>query len=515
MSIFPGEASRKRDYLIAFLALAFCFLLFLATLALVLSLHQISQQRDILTSLVNQTENMAREGQRIINRLNARPSEECTESLLQDMRRELFFASTIADIGYTDNGYVICTTGIGVLDQPVKETTSYFLGSAAFRFWPAAKLIMFNGEITAPVAGKGNFNVVFDPRSLNNNLPEGYRWELVFVGGQQSPQHAFGSRGIFLNRSGHDHQVTLSQHYLESCSNQIPYCAGLAIKNSWLISNNLMFLTFLLVLGGLISASFGLFFSLFLRKRFSNESRILRGIGSEAFYPLYQPIIELKTGRVIGCEVLARFEDVHGPLYPDIFIPELARLNKSWRFTGQLLQQSLRELSDDPIFPAGFKVNFNAFPGDIMTGQIKAIESMALCMQSRFRIAFEITEDEKLDSLAARSTLRWLREQGFELAVDDFGTGYSNFSKLQELACHSLKIDRAFVTDMENGGVKATLVPLMIQMAQELSMEVVVEGIENQKQAQIVNQLGATYGQGWYYAKPITALALSQFMASA
>jgi sensor c-di-GMP phosphodiesterase-like protein len=251
--------------------------------------------------------------------------------------------------------------------------------------------------------------------------------------------------------------------------------------------------------------------SLMLEKRRSTKSRIARGLKQKAYYPLYQPIVDLETGDLVGCEVLARFKDSHGAIYPDVFIPLLAKAQLSWSFTEFIMEKALADLEPLKHLPDGFKVHINLYPSDIAMGRLRDVDITRALAQSRFQIAFEITEDEQLDTEAARDCLDWIKQNGFELSVDDFGTGYSNLSKVRDLECSTLKIDRSFVFDIDAGGLGAVLVPHMIKLGHELGMAIVAEGVETLGQADIVKSMGARYAQGWAFGRPMTAKNLETF----
>ena len=102
----------------------------------------------------------------------------------------------------------------------------------------------------------------------------------------------------------------------------------------------------------------------YLRRRRSLESRVSKGFKEHKFYSLYQPFVDLDTGKVIGCEVLSRFEDEFGPIYPDEFIPQVKEQDMTWEFTIDMITTAMKELNENPNIPEGFKVSFNLFPFD-------------------------------------------------------------------------------------------------------------------------------------------------------
>lgn len=308
--------------------------------------------------------------------------------------------------------------------------------------------------------------------------------------------------------------ATLTTHYAEACSTRYAYCAAVEADNLTLLARNIAFPLLLIVAGiGLGLGVTGMTF-LGLQRRFSLTSRVRRGLQHGHFYPVYQPVVNLHSNRIGGCEVLARFRDSHGELQPHEFVPEIYRQQRSWQFTVQIVGQALRELASHIAIPDSFKVNINLYPGDISSGEVRKLSIMPWLTETRLKLAFEITEDQQLDSAASKESLDWLRQKGFEIAIDDFGTGYSNFSEVRDLNCTALKIDKSFITDIEHGGVRTTIVPLVIKIARELQLAVIIEGIENAEQAAIVKTMGADYGQGWHYGKPMTSSELEQLLVS-
>ncbi|AFP29023.1 MAG: EAL domain-containing protein (putative c-di-GMP-specific phosphodiesterase class I) [Marinobacter psychrophilus] len=119
-------------------------------------------------------------------------------------------------------------------------------------------------------------------------------------------------------------------------------------------------------------------------------------------------------------------------------------------------------------------------------------------------LELEITEGALIqDPDHANLAIRKLREQGFKVSLDDFGTGYSSFQYLSQLPLTGLKIDRAFVIDLEVSADARTVMESMIAMAMALKLEVTVEGIETEQQGKIVTDLGADLVQGFYYSRPL------------
>lgn len=459
-----------------------------------------------LDALISETEKLALEAESVINRLNGSGFDDCSDELLAIMRRELFLASRIRDIGFVRGNTLLCTTGQGVLKTPLEQDPWDFISKEGFRYWPAARLVLFDGNMTVPIAGKGNFNVVFDTRWLEQLTVTNTRWGLAYQHGNAPIRHTYGDASVFRGLDEKPGEViTPAVTYSESCSALIPYCAGIEVRHLDVIKRHKVLSAYLFLIGLVLGAGAGLVTWLILQKRQSTEHRIIRGLKQNAYFPLYQPIVDLEKGKVVGCEVLARFSDAYGALYPDEFIPVLARARLGWAFTRLIMQKTLDDLSPRAGLPDGFKVNINLFPSDIAQSKMKGADISRSLAASRFHIAFEITENEQLDTAAARDCIGWIQQNGFELAVDDFGTGYSNLSEVRDLGCNTLKIDRSFIFDIDTGGLGAALVPLMVRIADELGMEVVAEGVETLVQADIVRNMGVRFAQGWAFGKAMPA----------
>lgn len=184
------------------------------------------------------------------------------------------------------------------------------------------------------------------------------------------------------------------------------------------------------ILSPLLGALVYFFTNQMWERYFSMERRLQRGIHHGHFYWLYQPIVELDSGAVIGCEALVRFKDGSGTLYPDEFLPTLKATNLTWPFTEMMFKHILNKFNNSSQFPDDFKISCNIFPRDIENANIQKLINNNQLVNSRFKFTLEIIEDEYLEHTKVQEALRELREAGFDLAIDDFGTGYSNLKEL-------------------------------------------------------------------------------------
>jgi sensor c-di-GMP phosphodiesterase-like protein len=289
----------------------------------------------------------------------------------------------------------------------------------------------------------------------------------------------------------------------ERCSQQAPFCLTIAA------SQNDFHQEYQLVLAGwkiiallIATLCWQLGMNTMYRLR-SIEGRVMKGLRQESFYCQYQPIVEIDSGKIIGCEVLARYQDTKGAIFPDTFIHVITAQEKTWPFTEQIINRLMEDLDGYDSVPHGFRININFFPEDIESGAILRLLQDKRFEHKKLRFVIELTENKKLSISTAKETLALMVASGFEIAIDDFGTGYSNLSQVRDIQCHSLKVDRSFIDEMGISNIRSTLIPHIVDIAEKLGATVVAEGIETDRQRQELKAIGVQYGQGYIFAKPM------------
>ncbi|MDL2357217.1 MAG: EAL domain-containing protein, partial [Pseudomonadota bacterium] len=223
----------------------------------------------------------------------------------------------------------------------------------------------------------------------------------------------------------------------------------------------------------------------------------------------YQPIVDLATGRMRKAEALLRWHHPsRGPVSPVEFIP-LAESSGlileigDWVF-GQVAAQvkRMREIAD-----ADFEISINVSPvqfhsdGQIADRWLDRLREMDVAPQA---ITVEITEGLLLDlTQEVDDTLRAFSNAGMKIALDDFGTGYSSLAYLRKFDIDYLKIDRSFVRNIDSNADDLVLCEAIVAMAHKLGLSVIVEGIETQRQNELMMAMGCDFGQGYLFAKPL------------
>jgi diguanylate cyclase (GGDEF)-like protein len=218
----------------------------------------------------------------------------------------------------------------------------------------------------------------------------------------------------------------------------------------------------------------------------------------------YQPIMELRSGRVVGFEALARWDSARfGRISPDAFIPAAERTAVIGRMTRILFSQALDALK---IMPAHLRVSFNLSARDICDHET-SMALLAMINRSGVdpkRIEFEITETALLSDFdTADQVIGVLRAAGISIALDDFGTGYSSLSHIHRLAFDKLKIDKAFVMNFDRDARCMNITRSVANLCQNLGIASVAEGVESEDVAEALKGLGVRLAQGYYFSRPL------------
>ena len=243
------------------------------------------------------------------------------------------------------------------------------------------------------------------------------------------------------------------------------------------------------------------------RRRLEDDLRVAVSAGQLRL--AFQPIIDLRAGRLAGAEALLRWQHAErGFISPEVFIPIAERIGLIGQIGRYVLDEACCQLA---IWRAGgldiyVSVNVSAsqIPHELPAQTIlDALHRHGLPTQA---IALEITEGVLMNDVGVAQTwIEQLRVAGLRIFLDDFGTGYSSLSYLKRFDLDSVKIDKSFVTDMNTDRKDYTLVNTIINMAGSLGLNVIAEGIEEASQLALLNELGCGYGQGYYFSRPIPA----------
>ena len=235
------------------------------------------------------------------------------------------------------------------------------------------------------------------------------------------------------------------------------------------------------------------------------ETKLRQAIERDALEPYYQPQIDIATRRGCGAEALLRWPDgAGGFISPGLFIPLAENLGLI-EDIGLLVQHKcFRQLRDwQGKLPASFVLSINLsareFASDGIVDQLTRLARESRCEFNQ--IELEVTEHALIhDRLSAIEKLEALRAAGFRLSLDDFGTGYSSLAYVKDFPLNKLKIDRSFINDMLKGRRERAIVETVINLARNLDMTSVAEGVETEQQMAALEQEGCSIIQGFLYS---------------
>ncbi|WP_169338596.1 EAL domain-containing protein [Chitiniphilus shinanonensis] len=284
----------------------------------------------------------------------------------------------------------------------------------------------------------------------------------------------------------------------------------------------MMYLTDSVVTWNLIAIAIGLLLALavnFYYVRGRSFERMLRlAIVNRDIVPFYQPVYHAEGAVLEGVEILARwYNRGEGYISPDVFIPYAERMNLIDALTLSLIQQVRHDLEHSFRLPPGSNVALNVPPSMFDKPEmIAALEQFSRFLQGNgLRLLLEVTERqfvEHADTERIQGFFDWLHQQGILIALDDFGTGYSSMGYLNRFSFDYLKIDGVFVNGIGASPTAEGLLDTIIQLAQKLGMKTIAEKVENKEQVLYLVDRQVNCIQGYYYAKPVSAAELAQYI---
>jgi EAL domain-containing protein (putative c-di-GMP-specific phosphodiesterase class I) len=243
---------------------------------------------------------------------------------------------------------------------------------------------------------------------------------------------------------------------------------------------------------------------------------VVQALHADRVMPVFQPQIDLRTGKTVSFEVLARWDHpLHGPVLPSNFIA-LAEGNG---LIGELTHQVLRKAFHvaDRFLPQDLTLAINVSPVQLHYATLPAQIRMS-AEDAGFDLdclTMEVTESALVSNLDVASRVaNGLRNLGCRLALDDFGTGYSSLLHLQALPFTDLKVDRSFIGNMTSARQARKIVSAVVGLGQSLGLTTIGEGVETEEQAEMLFRLGCDQGQGWLFGKPLSAQSIPSLISA-
>lgn len=253
------------------------------------------------------------------------------------------------------------------------------------------------------------------------------------------------------------------------------------------------------------------------KRQHSIHAMLKVALKNNEFFMVYQPVVELRTGRWVGVEALIRWKRNNGEFVPpDVFIPVAEQCGLITEVTEKVITMVMRDTRELLVQQPGWHVAVNFSGEDLKNAasQHRIAEQMRAHGFNATHLIAEITERVFVDAEEARARLQALRSMGVAIAIDDFGTGYSSLAYLTQLELDYLKIDKTFVDTIGTEAVTSEVVGHIIALAKSLNLQMIAEGVETQQQADFLRERDVQFAQGWLFAKPMPIAELLTRLAA-
>jgi EAL domain-containing protein (putative c-di-GMP-specific phosphodiesterase class I) len=249
------------------------------------------------------------------------------------------------------------------------------------------------------------------------------------------------------------------------------------------------------------------------------KTALAHALENREFQLLFQPILNLKTGKVSGLEALLRWRsEALGLVMPDDFIPLAEETGLIVPIGDWVLHEACLQVSElEKQLNRSLFLAVNLSPLQLNNGDLPRTiqEALAACERAPESLELEITESTLIDkSSRPREVLNRIRALGVGIAIDDFGTGFSSLAYITRFRLDRLKIDRSFIRDCMSDRNSATVTRVIIAMAHQLNISVVAEGVETAEQLRFVSEAQCDAAQGYYLARPVAVADLEDAFLS-
>jgi len=440
----------------------------------------------------------------------------CTDATYQALRRTVFVSLYFQEATLVVNGAVVCSSA-GTKPQPIAYPENLIIPDSGIHISPPVSLAserMVSIVIHYRAAGNAMFGLHLNPLLLGEAVRKYATEDQVTLAVERSDGTVLAQFGLGgerpLNQMQGNRVVLQSKRY--------PIRVVAIGSPAWLLHN---WQQNALIFGSLGLLTSALLFLLLLyvgRHQFSTGASVQDALAEGQFHVYYQPMMDTATGACVGAESLLRWHHPQlGTIMPDVFIAAaeesgfIVKLTK-W-LMGRIVTDMAELLKDNPHFQISLNLSPQHFADPRLLADIKSIFGRRVAPE---QIVFEVTEHQLImnDDNQALEVLQNIRALGTPIAIDDFGSGYSSLKYLNQFPFDYLKIDKAFIDAIGTESITAGLVDTIVQMANQLKLKTVAEGVETPAQLAYLRQLKVDFVQGWLFSKALPADQFYTFVAA-
>jgi sensor c-di-GMP phosphodiesterase-like protein len=454
------------------------------------------------------------ESNALLAQVNASKYPRCSDAEMGYLRRLLLQSEYLRDAGRMRDGRIECSTLFDRDHLPTATFQPIATNRAGLKIYRNVPPYLSPKWPVFLLQKDGSF-VVEDLSTKNNWQPPVFDYESTLLDVASGRRVRPGGRPV--NHSGaiidRDAQARMGDlQYVTVCWPHSTFCTSVFEPYSEILRAGRGSLALNTALGGMCGLSLALIFLSLYQQDREMGRQLRRAIRRGELKLVYQPIVDLASGRIVGAEALSRWTDEDGyAVAPEIFV----RLAEERGFVGELTEWVMRKILSDfgqylQRHPE-FRINVNVTASDLADEKFLPMRDRCLkeALVAAHSLAIEITEGSTARSAAAIEAIRKLQQGGHSVQIDDFGTGYSSLAYLKDLAVDAIKIDQAFTQSIGTEGFTEAILPQILAMAEALKLQVIVEGIETVEQAAyFAGKDMPLLGQGFLFGRPALAAEL-------
>ncbi|MDQ0323495.1 sensor c-di-GMP phosphodiesterase-like protein [Pararhizobium capsulatum DSM 1112] len=486
--------------------------------AIALSIARVNLDR-YTTALLARADSISQETDNALAEANYVKGVACGPSDLRHLQKIAFNARYIKDVARVVDNKLACSSLLGVVSPPFARPPPDMVTPDGDELWVNTPLVLTNKP--ALIVKVRNANVVIPPSAFLDLIQQPFRYSVAIV--NTAKGRVMLSRGERLV----DDSVLIAHKDVSAdtdadlirvaCSKNHSACAVAALDRGEAIAPHSVFIIGFGALGFLLGGFLSVIGYLLRRRPKPMNARLRHALQSNQLTMVFQPIVDLHTGRMISAEALIRWTDREGrTIPPDVFVSAAEKNGTAGEITAYVLRYVSRIagplLRDNPELV----ITVNIVAADLSDPKFYEILEQIFVASgiARHQIGLELTERSVAEQDVAIAAIARLRALGHPIYLDDFGTGYSSLAQLHDLNLDVIKLDRAFTNSVGTGSVSVSIVPQVLEMATALGLRVVVEGIETDTQySYFASAPNHCYGQGWFISKPLSYDALVAFKA--
>jgi len=471
------------------------------------------------TRILGEADASSSESRQLLATLNSSHLPYCSDAEIEWFRMLVFHSEYIRGAGRMRDGKIDCSTMLGRAKPTGEKFKPDFSQKDSAMVYRALTPFQIPG-VTVVSLQLGNSFVTFNPYlEKNRDLPPMHYTVTVTGESRDQTGQLLGSKLVAAERILTKEGVTRQNEslYATRCAPRFFNCftAYMSIPEALQAGSGEM--KAYIALGSLTGAIFGFFFSLLYRRRSSLEQQLRRAVRDNKLRMVYQPIVELENGRIVGAEALARWADEDGTeISPEVFVRIAEELGFVSEISRVVTRDALRDFAETLRARPDFHISVNVAATDLSDPLFLPMleESLKLAQVAPQSLIIEITESSTARHHVAIQTIHSLRQRGHQVHIDDFGTGYSSLSYLKDLAVDAIKIDQSFTRAIGTDAVTVGILPQIIAIAHALNLRIIVEGIETIEQASyFVGGNQVIHAQGWLFGRPMPCAEFHALLA--